>query len=107
MRSADLWPFVPIQSQPSQTFEDLRFAAGDVALSISVFDTQDELAFGGARAKPRENSCAHGSQMQQARWRRRKSHPHGWCAHFGAKSRSATNVQASRRVTMMGASRLV
>jgi hypothetical protein len=42
MRSADGRTLVPVESQPAQIVQDALFASHGIALSVRVFDPEDE-----------------------------------------------------------------
>ena len=71
-RPADVGAFVPVEAQPLQVLEDLRFGAGLVALQVGVFDAQDERSALLPREQPVEERGARVAHLQVpgGRWRK-------------------------------------
>src|SRR6185312_6165478 len=69
VRSADLWPLVPIQSEPAQRVEKCEIAFLAVALGVGVLDAEDEVAVAVSRIHPVEQGGADQANMWNASWR--------------------------------------
>ena len=50
--AANLRPFGPVQAQPAQVLDELRFVARLAPLHIGVFDAQQKISSGVAGKKP-------------------------------------------------------
>ena len=64
--AADVWPFIPIEAEPSQVADDPGFRFNRRSLDVGVFDAEDERPAGPAREKPIEHGGAHVADVQVA-----------------------------------------
>ena len=74
MRSADVWPFVPVESQPPQIVKDGPFRLARRSFDIGVLDTEHERAAVTPRQQPVEERRAGVADVEVSGWTRRKAH---------------------------------
>ena len=75
---ADFGPFVPVESEPSQVFENRRVRFGGRTVGVRIFDAQNERAVVTAREQPVEQRRADVADVQMPGRARGEADAHAW-----------------------------
>jgi hypothetical protein len=73
--------FVPVQAEPLQIFDQLRFVARFAAVEIGIFNAEQEISAGVPGKEPVVERCPGIAHMQQSRRRGRESNARFLCVH--------------------------
>ena len=99
MRTTDIRSFVPVNAQPLQVFEELRFVAAFTALQVGVLDAQDHGAASLARKEPVIQGGSGIADMQLSGGRRGETY-----ANFRGRAHSLMVANAGLRGAIAPAS---
>jgi len=73
--AADIRTFIPINTKPTQIFQELRFVTRFTAFDIGIFDSKDVYSFFLSREKPIKKRSSGIADVEQSRWRGCKADP--------------------------------